>query len=138
MDWAGFVEAATAINWVTYLGTADGTGRPHVSVVAPGFSEGSVWFATRPASKKLRNIGENPRVGFHWPVGGQGPGELAAWGTATIQPTDQHQGIWNAGIFAYDLDQFFGAPDNPDLAFVQVAISRARLIGPDFVADRYP
>lgn len=137
MDWSGFVEAATTTNWVTYLGTADASGRPHVSAVATGFSQGSVWFATRPASKKLRNIRENPRVGFHWPVGGQGPGELAAWGTATIHPREEHDRIWNAGIFTYDLSQFFGSPDNPDLAFVEVTIERARLLGPNFSADRY-
>ncbi len=138
MDWSSFVEAATAINWVVYLGTADGSGRPHVSVVAPGFTEGSVWFATRTESKKLRNISENPHVGFHWPIGGQGPGELAAWGTATLQPSNENPRIWNAGIFTYDLAGFFGSPDNPALAFVEVAIARARLMGPDFRADRYP
>jgi general stress protein 26 len=138
MDWPGLVEAAKAINWVTYLGTADGSARPHVSVVAPGFSDGSVWFATRPGSKKLRNIRENPQVGFHWPVGGQGPGELAAWGTATIHPPEERQRIWDSGIFTYDLSQFFGSPDNPDLAFVEADIDRARLLGPKFVADRYP
>lgn len=138
MDWAGFVEAATATDWLTYLGTADATGRPHVSVVATGFSDGSVWFATRPTSKKLRNISENPRVGFHWPVAGGGPGELAAWGTATVHPTDEHHRIWNSGIFTYDLAQFFGSPENPDLAFVEVVVERARLMGPDFTADRYP
>lgn len=138
MDWSSFVDAATAINWITYLGTADASGNPHVSVVAPGFSDGSVWFATRPSSKKLRNITENRRVGFHWPVGGQGLGELAAWGSATIHSTDEHERIWTSGFFGYDLSQFFGSPDNPDLAFVETTIDRARLMGPDFKADRYP
>lgn len=138
MDWARFVEAATATSWLTYLGTADVAGRSHVSVVAPGFSDGSVWFATRTESKKFGNISENPQVGFHWPVGGSGPGELAAWGVATIQPKDEHHRIWDAGIFTYDLAQFFGSPDSPALAFVEVAIDRARLLGPDFSADRYP
>jgi general stress protein 26 len=138
MDWFEFVEAATAIDWITYLGTADASGRPHVSVVAPGFSEGSVWFATRLASKKFRNIEVNPKVGFHWPIGGQGPGELAAWGRATIHARDEHSRIWNSGNFTYDLAQFFGSPENPDLAFVEVTIDRARLMGPGFEADRYP
>ena len=138
MDWAGFVEAATATDWLTYLGTADAAGRPHVSVVATGFSDRSVWFATRPSSKKLRNISENPQVGFHWPVAGGGPGELAAWGTAIVHPRDEHDRIWNSGIFTYDLAQFFGSPENPDLAFVEVVVERARLMGPDFTADRYP
>lgn len=138
MDWEAFVEAANAINWLTYLGTADRHGRPHVSVVAPGFSDGSVWFATRTESKKLRNIGENAEVGFHWPVGSGGPGELAAWGTATIHPGAERQRIWDSGIFGYDLAQFFGSVDNPALAFVEVTIDRARLMGPDFTPDRYP
>ena len=138
MDWSAFVEAASAINWVTYLGTADASGNPHVSVVAPGFSDGSVWFATRPTSKKLRNIRENPRVGFHWPIGGEGPGELAAWGTASIRPRDEHERIWTSGYFGYDLAGFFGSPDNPALAFVEATIDRARLMGPDFEAHRYP
>jgi general stress protein 26 len=138
MDWAEFVEAATAINWLTYVGTADVAGRPHVSVVAPGFSEGSVWFATRKESKKLRNIAENPQVGFHWPVGAGGPGELAAWGTSVMHSGSERDRIWNSGIFRYDLAQFFGSPDNPALVFVEVSIDRARLMGPDFTPNRYP
>ena len=138
MDWSSFVQAASATNWYAYLGTADDSGRPHVSVVAPGFSERSVWFATRSGSKKFRNIRKNPQVGLHWPIGGQGPGELAAWGTATIHPPEEHQRIWDSGIFTYELAQFFGSADNPDLAFVEVTIERARLLGPGFQADRYP
>ncbi len=138
MDWPEFVEAAKAISWLTYLGTADRNGRPHVSVVAPGYLDGSVWFATRTESKKLRNIAENPEVGFHWPVGGSGPGELAAWGTATVHPETERDRIWSSGVFGYDLAQFFGSADNPALAFVEVAIDRARLMGPDFTPNRYP
>lgn len=138
MNWEEFVSAAQSINWVTYVGTADSTGATHVAPVAPGFSDEAMWFATRASSKKFRNLLENPDVAFHWPVGSDGPGELAAWGTATVHPSseDRHR-IWAAGYFAFDLANFFGSADNDDLAFVRVTVERARLLGPGFVADRY-
>ncbi|MBW3604544.1 MAG: pyridoxamine 5'-phosphate oxidase family protein [Actinobacteria bacterium] len=85
ITWDEMVDAAQRGGWTTYLGTADGDGRPHVAVVAPGFEHGTIWFATRASSKKCRNLRENTRVAFHWPVGNSdAPGELAAWGTATM------------------------------------------------------
>lgn len=129
MPWVDVVDAATASGWTTYVGTADGAGRPHVAVVAPGFTEGRVWFATRAWSKKCRNLRENTAVAFHWPVGAAGaPGELAAWGTATIHDADdERRRLWDAGILPYDLAAFFGDPGNPELVFVEVILERARL-----------
>ncbi len=135
MDWDEFVSAAQAISWVAYLGTADADGRPHVSAVAPGFSPGTLWIATRPGSKKFRNLRENRSVAFYWPVGTEGPGELAAWGAATVRESDDDKNeIWDAGHFPFTLSQFFGAKEQADVAFGEVAISRARLLGPNFVA----
>jgi general stress protein 26 len=129
MPWSGVVDAATASGWTTYVGTADAAGRPHVAVVAPGFTDGSVWFATRASSKKCRNLRENSAVAFHWPIdGSEAEGELAAWGTATIHDGDaERHRLWEAGVLPYDLSGFFGSPDNPDLVFVEVAVRRARL-----------
>lgn len=129
MQWSEVVDAATRSGWTTYIGTADAHARPHVAVVAPGFTEGTVWFATRASSRKCRNLRENAEVAFHWPVGNTAaPGELAAWGIATIHDTpDARSRLWNAGILPYNLADFFGDPDNPDLVFVEVALRRARL-----------
>ena len=138
MDWISLVEAAESTGWVTYVATADSQGNPHVAAVAPGFGDGTVWFATRLSSKKYRNLSENPSVGFHWPVGSGGLGELAAWGTAQPFGTDgDRQRIWDSGIFGYDLAQFFGSPDNEDLVFVESVIDRARLLGSDLIPQRY-
>jgi hypothetical protein len=139
MEWETFAEAAVATSWVTYLGTIDSTGRPHVSVVAPGFTNGSVWFATRPSSKKFRNLEGNPEAGFHWPVGSQSaPGELIARGVArSFTAAEDRIRLWEAGVVPYDLAGFWGSPDNDDLAFVEVEIAVARLLGPDFVARRW-
>jgi general stress protein 26 len=139
MEWATFVEAAVATSWVTYLATIDSDGRPHVSAVAPGFTDGSVWFATRPSSRKFRNLEGNAGAAFHWPVGNHSaPGELAARGTARLfTALEDRTRLWDGGILPYDLAGFWGSPDNDDLAFVEVEIDVARLLGPDFVARRW-
>lgn len=124
--------AATAISWIAYLGTADGEGRPHVAAVAPGFSEQTLWVATRRQSKKVKNLAINPNVGFHWPVAGGGPGELAAWGEAAIHDSAEDRvRIWNSGVMPYDLAGFFQEPGNPSLVFVEIAVIKARLFGPE-------
>ncbi len=129
MQWDDFVDAGQRSGWTTYVGTADAAGHPHVAVVAPGFRDGTVWFATRASSKKCRNLRENAQVAFHWPIGNaDAPGELAAWGTATLHDSrEARRHIWGAGILPYDLAAFFGEPDNPDLVFVEVEVRRARL-----------
>ncbi len=135
MDWDRFTKAAAEISWIAYLGTADRQGRPHVAPVAPGFTHGAVWFATRASSKKWRNLLVNPEVALHWPVGtGSGPGEVAAWGTAVPHEgeSERHR-IWDAGILPYDLAGFFKSRDNPDLVFAEVVVRRARLLGPDHI-----
>ncbi len=138
LAWDELVAAARSIGWVAYVGTADAGGQPHVAAVAPGFTDGSIWFATNRSSKKLRNLTANDAVAFHWPVTSGGEGELAAWGRATLYDgADATSRIWSQGIFDYDLAQFFGSPDNDQLVFVEVRVERARLMGPDFVARRY-
>lgn len=138
MEWQAFVDAAQATSWVTYLGTVDARGRPHVSVVAPGFTDGSIWFATRQSSRKFRNLTEDPTAAFHWPVGGEGPGELIAQGKAQLfTSADDRRRLWDSGVLSYDPVGFWGTPDNEDLAFVQVEVASARLLGPDFVPDRW-
>lgn len=129
MEWDEVVDAAQRSGWTSYLGTVDAQARPHVAVVAPGFSDGTVWFATRASSKKARNLRHSTEVAFHWPVGStEAPGELAAWGTATVHDSDEaKRRVWTSGVMPYDLAGFFGEPGNPDLVFVEVAVRRARL-----------
>jgi general stress protein 26 len=136
MEWDEFVEAARSISWVAYLATADATGMPHSCVVSPGFSEQRIWLATRRESTKYRNLMVNPRAALFWPVGGHGPGELSARGPAVLhESTERRHRVWDAGFFSYDLAAFFGSPDNPSVAFVEIVVERARLLGPGFVAS---
>lgn len=129
MEWAEVVDAARRSGWTTYIGTADAAGRPHVAIVAPGFTDGTVWFATRPSTRKLRNLRVNPEVAFHWPISNpDAPGELAAWGTATVHDSDAaRRRIWESEVMPYDLAAFFGELAGSDVVFVEVAVRRARL-----------
>ena len=138
MEWPAFVEAATSTGWVAYLATADAAGRPHSSVIAPGFSDGTIWFGTRVTSKKFRNLLVTPAVAFHWSVTDGGAGEASASGTASLhETTEQRRAVWDSGVFAYDLAGFFGSPENQGMAFVECQVSSALVVGPDHVALRY-
>jgi general stress protein 26 len=131
MDWSEVVAAGEAISWVTAFGTTGADGRAHVSFVAPGFgSDGHLYVATRPGSRKAINVSENPHVSMHWPVAGGGPGELFIRGTASLHgEAAERQAIWERGGFRWDLEQFFtGGITDPDLVFVDVAVSYARLL----------
>lgn len=131
MEWEELVAAAGSS--IAYIGTADRRGAPHVAVVMPGLVDGALWFVTRRHSRKYRNLEENPEAAFHWPVDGGGPGELIARGAAELHPDEgARRELWGAGKVAFDLDAFFGGPDNPDVAFVEVPIRRARLLTADF------
>lgn len=139
MEWTEFETGARQTSWVAYLATADRTGRPHVAPVAPGFSDGTLWVATRRSSTKFRNLTENTSVALHWPVtGGAGPGEIFARGTARLWSTEADRiRLWAEAPMPYDLSQFFGTPDNADLAFVEISVSDASILGPDIQRRRW-
>lgn len=131
MQWSEVVAAGEAINWVTGFGTSGADGRAHVSFVAPGFGDdGHIFFATRPGSRKAINVSENPHVSMHWPVAGGGPGELFARGTATLHgDLEERRDIWQRGGFRWNLEDFFtGGITDPDLVFIDVAVTFARLL----------
>ena len=139
MIWDEFVDGARAVSWVAYVGTADGSGVPHVAAVAPGFTEGTIWFVTRIASYKYQNLLQNPRVAFHWPVAtGSGPGELFARGHAQLHSDEvSRRRLWTEANLPFDPTQFFGSPDNPDFGFVETTVTSASILGPDFNRSTY-
>lgn len=139
MTWEEFVAGAKAVSWLVYVGTAQANGRPHVAPVSPGFTDNTIWFATRTGSRKFRNLSENPKAAFHWPVGGtDGPGELFARGTARLytSPEDRHR-LWSNANLPYDPANFFGTPETADLAFVETSVAYASVLGPDFQRRTY-
>lgn len=137
MTWDELVRAAGDIDWVTYVASSGPDGRPHVAPVSPGFTEGTIWFGSRSSSRKVRNLRGNPNITFHWPVTpGSGPGELFARGVATLHDSEAaRRRLWEDGVLGYDPIPFFRSPDNPDLVFVETAVSYASLLGPGFIRD---
>lgn len=134
LTWNEVADAAEAISWITYVATVGRDGRPHVAVVAPGLAEeGRIWFATRRHTQKHRNLIASGEVAFHWPVTtGSGPGELFARGVARIHDTEQsRKRHWNR-VVPYDMANFWGSPDNPDLIFVETRTTYVSLVGPEF------
>lgn len=139
MIWDEFVAGANDVSWLTYVATSDSSGFPHVAPVALGFSTDTIWFATNTASRKFRNLLENPMVAFHWPVGGEtGPGELFARGTAILHTDElaRHR-LWTEANLPFDPAAFFGSPYNPALGFVETAVSSASILGSDFQREFY-
>jgi len=127
------------VSWLAYLGTASADGRPHVAPVSPGFTQDTIWFATRTGSRKFRNLVENPRASFHWPVGGiDGPGELFAEGGVRLYSSEaDRRRLWAEANLSYDPANFFGGPETPDLAFVETIVTSASILGPDFHRSFY-
>ncbi len=139
MTWDEFVAGASAVSWLAYVGTAQAGGRPHVAPISPGFTEDTIWFATRTGSRKFRNLLENPQAAFHWPVGGpDGPGELFARGQVELHTAlADRQRLWTEANLPYDPVNFFGSPEMPDLAFVETAVTSASILGSDFQRRTY-
>ena len=133
LAWDEFVDAARRCGWTAFLGTADDQGRPTVAVVAPGFADGALWFASWASARKVRNLRVNSAVALHWPLAEGAPGEVAAWGTATLhEGDDERRRLWTSGVLPYDPASFFRSPDGP-MVFVEVAVTRARLLTADHV-----
>lgn len=140
LSWDEFTAGARACGWIAYVATADEVGRPHVAVVSPGYGpQGLMWFGTRPSSIKVRNLRSRSDVAFHWPVGsGAAPGECFARGRATLhEGFEERQRVWDSGVMPYDLSRFFGSPEDEIHLFVEVAVSSASILGPDFLRRRW-
>ncbi len=73
---------------------------------------------------------------LHRPVGSGGPGESFVRGAAIVHSSEKtRRQFWVELEMAYDLSMFLQSPDNPDLVFVETAVSHASLLGPDFKRD---
>jgi PPOX class probable F420-dependent enzyme len=58
----GGAAAFVAEQRCVHVDTVDAGGRPHVVPVSPVLDDGVIWFATEAATKKVRNIRQNPAV----------------------------------------------------------------------------
>lgn len=112
-----------------YLATVD-QGRPRVRVVFPAFEGRQLWIATNPSSAKARQIARDPHVELFFEASGNRPiAHLTVTGTARIiRDTNEKDRLWNAGMFAYDLREFWPkGPQSDDFALLLVTPARVEL-----------
>ena len=111
---------------LAHLATSDSTGGPHVSVVFAVREGDRLTLTTRRSSKKARNLRSDPRAALMW----QGNGaETYVWGEVElIDDQTEKSRVWNAGLFPFDLGQFFGSEDALGWLVVHVHPSRAVVV----------
>ncbi|MDP9866574.1 MULTISPECIES: pyridoxamine 5'-phosphate oxidase family protein [Streptosporangium] len=120
-----------------WLSTVRPDGRPHAMPVMPGWADETPYIATRPASRKARNLDGNPNCVLT--VAGADL-DLVVEGTATrVQDPDRLQQVADAFMAKYqwrftilDGSVYDGSlPGPPEYAFYRVTPVRAFGYGPD-------
>jgi len=112
-----------------YLATAD-SGQPRVRVVFPAFEDRRLWIATKPTSAKARQIERDPRVELFFEASGNRPiAHLTVTGTAQlVHDSSEKDRVWNAGLFGYDLKEFWPkGPNSRDFALLVITPVRIEL-----------
>jgi general stress protein 26 len=124
LTWAQVAADCADLGGGAFLASVQADGRPHVVWVSLGYGdEGRLWLATFGHSQKAQNLRHSPAVALHWP---ERPDRLA-FARATARPVDdraESDRLWDAGVVPYDPADFFGTRDNPDLLFVELALTR--------------
>lgn len=123
LTWDQATSDCAELGGGAYLATVGADGRPHVAWVSLGYRDERIWFSTFASSQKAHNLRHAPEVALHWP---ERADRLAfARGTARlVDDRAESDLLWDAGILDYDLADFFGTRDNPDLLFVEITPRR--------------
>jgi general stress protein 26 len=123
------VRAVAVKSERAYLATVS-DGRPKVRVVFPAIERSTIWIATTRSSAKVRQIARDPHVELVWEAGARRPTpHLSISGVARMidNPNEKHR-VWNAGLFGYDLAQFWpGGPRSINFALLLVSPRRVEL-----------
>ncbi len=119
--------------WLAHIATADGSGAPHVAVVAPAIEGEVVWILTGRSARKTKNLGVNPRMALMWAP----RAEIYVHGTVeVVDDVNEKRRIWSSGLLSFDPAGFFGTPENPELVLLKVTPQAASVMaqGPDGLA----
>lgn len=122
IEWSELVAHLTGF---AHLATVDGDGEPHVSKVAPAIDGETILIATRASSRKARNVAATGQAAVMWEPAAEAYVHAAA---EIIDGLDEKRRLWDAGLFAFPLEGFFGSPDNDDFVFLRLTPTRATLM----------
>lgn len=112
-----------------YIATAGSDGEPHLAPVAVNWIDGSIAAFVLNASRKVRNVKQNPRASVHFAVGeGTNWDSCIVWGSARIaDTTSERRDLWNR--MGYDLTAFEpGGPESDNHVFLLIEPSRATIL----------
>lgn len=112
-----------------YVATTGDDGEPHLAPVAVNWVDDDIVAFVLAASRKVRNVRQNPRATVHFAVGeSTGWDSCIVWGEATI--VDQTPGriaLWDR--MGYDLRAFEpGGPESDNHVFLVVRPVRASIL----------
>ena len=99
------------------LATSGADGWPHASQVMVGVEGDHLWFVTGTASRKARNLRDNPRAALVWTP----KEEVYLRATAAfVDDQAERRRVWQSGLLPYDPVPFFGSPDDRANSFVRL------------------
>jgi nitroimidazol reductase NimA-like FMN-containing flavoprotein (pyridoxamine 5'-phosphate oxidase superfamily) len=114
---------------IAYVGTTGQDGEPHVAPVVVNWVDERVVAFVLTASRKVRNIRQNPRATVHFSVGdSSGWDSCIVWGSVSIvDDTEGRRGLWNR--MGYDLAAFEpGGPEADTHVFLVIDPTRATIL----------
>lgn len=112
-----------------YVATAGADGEPHVAPVAVAWVDDTICAFVLSASRKVRNVRQNPRATVHFAVSeGTAWDSCIVWGDAVVvDTTEGRKGLW--GRMGYDLGRFEpGGPESDNHVFIQITPTRATIL----------
>lgn len=112
-----------------YVATTGADGDPHLAPVAVNWVGDDIVAFVLAASRKVRNVRENPRATVHFAVGeSTGWDSCIVWGEATIVDTTPGRvALWDE--MGYDLRAFEpGGPESDNHVFLVVRPTRASIL----------
>lgn len=118
-------EVAAHLTGFCHIATTGSDGHPNVAVVSPACEGDVIWVLTTAASRKARNLTENPRISMMWQPGP----EVYVQGTVQLlTDLEEKRRIWNSGMLSYDPAMFFGTVENPEMLLVKVSPQSALVL----------
>ena len=114
---------------IAYIATTGADGEPHLAPVAVGWVDDTICAFVLSASRKVRNVRENPRATVHFAVSEATSWDSCiVWGDAAIVDTAAGRAaLW--GRMGYDLAAFEpGGPESDNHVFLQITPRRATVL----------
>ena len=114
---------------VAYVATAGADGEPHLAPVVVNWVDERVVAFVATASRKVRNLRQNPRASVHFAVGESSNWDSCiVWGDVSIVDTvEGRRSLWDR--MGYDLAAFEpGGPEAETHVFIVVEPKRATIL----------